>query len=139
MGSLVFDLAVWDLFIFLMILTLFVWYQLGFMIFRSGFFLGGFYLCVVAENFHIFCGFGDLSLTFYKSSRRKPLWRVLNLEWNAFAKQQLYWVEFSAGSWSVDCRVGIEYCYGVGGEGRNWNGMIEVVWLKGWESKLKGI
>ena len=33
----------------------------------------------------------------------------------------------SAGSWSVDCRVSIEYCYDVRGEGRNWNGIIEVV------------
>ncbi|XP_075663007.1 uncharacterized protein LOC142632504 [Castanea sativa] len=36
----------------------------------------------------------------------------------------------SAGSWSVDCRVSIEYCYDVRGEGRNWNGMIEVVSVK---------
>ena len=38
------------------------------------------------------------------------------------------YIEFnSAGSCSVDCRASIEYCYGVGGEDRNWNGMIEVV------------
>ena len=36
------DLAVWDLFISLMILTLVVWYVLGFMIFRSGFCFWGF-------------------------------------------------------------------------------------------------
>ena len=36
------DLAVWDLFISLMILTLVVWYELGFMIFRYGFCFWGF-------------------------------------------------------------------------------------------------
>ena len=36
------DLVVWDLFISLMILTLVVWYELGFMIFRSGFCFWGF-------------------------------------------------------------------------------------------------
>ena len=44
----------------------------------------------------------------------------------------------SAGSWSVDCRVSIEYWYDVRGEGRNWNGMIEVVWLKGGNQNSKG-
>ncbi|KAK7815650.1 hypothetical protein CFP56_001266 [Quercus suber] len=46
--------------------------------------------------------------------------------WNGMPLPSNNYIELnSAGSWSVDCRVSIEYCYGVGGEGRNWNGMIE--------------
>ena len=48
--------------------------------------------------------------------------------WNGMPLPSNNYIELnSAGSCSVDCRASIEYCYGVGGEGRNWNGMIEVV------------
>ena len=48
--------------------------------------------------------------------------------WNGMPLPSNNYIEFnSAGSCSVDCRASIEYCYGVGGEDRNWNGMIEVV------------
>lgn len=48
--------------------------------------------------------------------------------WNGMPLPSNNYIELnSAGSWSVDCTVSIEYRYGVGGEGQNWNGMIEVV------------